>query len=54
MSRPHFREGRSSLNGHIAAHRQIVFSNPATAFAMVEWRDGGLVLREVLERRRSG
>jgi len=54
MSRVHFRERRSSLNGHLATHRQIVFSNPATAFAMVEWRDGGLVLREVLEGKRSG
>jgi hypothetical protein len=54
MSRAHFRERRRSLNGHFAAHRQIVFSNPASAFAMVEWRDGGLVLREVLDWRRSG
>jgi hypothetical protein len=42
------------LSSHLATHRQIVFSNPATAFAIVEWRDGGLVLREVLDRRRSG
>jgi len=34
--------------------RQIVYSNPATVFANVEWRDSGLVLREVLEWRRSG
>jgi hypothetical protein len=42
------------LNGHLATYRHIVCSNPATAFAIVERRDGGLVLREVLERRRSG
>jgi hypothetical protein len=35
-------------------NRQIVYSCPATAFANVEWRDSGLVLREVLTWRRSG
>jgi hypothetical protein len=42
------------LNGHLTKNRQIVYSNPATAFAEVEWRDSGLVLREVLTWRRSG
>jgi len=42
------------LNGHLTKSRQIVYSNPATAFANVEWRDRGLVLREVLTWRRSG
>jgi hypothetical protein len=42
------------LNGHLNKNRQIVCSHPATAFANVEWRDSGLVLREVLMWRRSG
>ncbi len=42
------------MSGHLATNRQIVCSNPASAFVIVEWRDGGLVLREVLDRRRSG
>jgi hypothetical protein len=42
------------LSEHLATYRQIVCSNPATAFAVMEWRDGGLVLREVLDWMRSG
>jgi hypothetical protein len=42
------------LNGHLTKNRQIVRSHPATVFANVEWRDRGLVLREVLTWRRSG
>jgi hypothetical protein len=42
------------LSDHLATYHQIVCSNPATAFAIMEWRDGGLVVREVLDRMRSG
>jgi hypothetical protein len=40
--------------GRFTAHRLIVTSAPATAFAFAECRDGGLNLREVLDWRRSG
>jgi hypothetical protein len=42
------------LNGYLTKNCQIVYSDPATAFAQVEWRDSGLVLREVLTWRSSG